>query len=84
MNAKTEKSTKLKSIYRISVSVTVSIIAAKIVFIIFWSFTFFPAISDSAFLGGLIFSIGAIAGLFAGGYSFIKLDKYLKEIMQNV
>ena len=84
MNAKTEKSTKLKTIYRISVSVTVSIIAAKIVFIIFWSFIFFPAISDSTFLGGLIFSIGAIAGLFAGICSFIKLNKYLKGIMQNV
>ena len=55
-------------------SVVVTIIAAKIVFIIFWSFTFFPVISDSSILGATIFAIGTIVGISAGTLIESKLN----------
>ena len=84
MDAQTDSKIDSKGIFRVAISFVVSITAAKIVFIIFASCTFFPGISDSSFLSAAFFSIGAIAGLFAGIYSFIKLNKYFKGEMQNV
>ena len=84
MDAQTNNEVNSKDIFRVSISFVVSIIAAKIVFIIIASFTFFPSISDSTFFRGTIFSIGAVARLFAGILSFIKLNRYLKDEMQNI
>jgi hypothetical protein len=84
MNAKIEKITTAKKIARFSISIVVSTIAAKIVFIIFCSFTFFPIVTDSTFLGGAIFIIGAIAGISSGIGCFIKLNNFLKGIMKNI
>ena len=72
-----------KDIFRVFVSLVVSIIAAKIVFLIFAAFTFLPAISESSFFSGAFFSIGIIAGLSVGIFSFIKLNTYLKGEMQK-
>jgi len=83
MNAKIEKSTKAKTIARISISVVLSTIAAKMIFIIFWSFTFLPIAANTPFLGSSIFVIGAIVGISVGTGCFIKLNAYLKEIMQT-
>jgi hypothetical protein len=84
MDTQAKNKINSKSIFRISISFVVSTIASQIVFIIFWSFAFFPVISDSAYLGGLIFSIGAVAALFAGILCFRRLNKYLKDEMQNI
>ena len=78
MDAQTMNNGNSKSLFRILVSAAVSILAAEIVFVIFWSFKFISAISDSLFL-----SIGVLAGMVAGIISFIKIDKYLKDRMQN-
>ena len=72
-----------KGIFRVSVSILVSIIAAKIVFILIAAFTFLPAISESSFFSGVFISIGIIAGLFSGIFCFIKLNTYLKGEMQK-
>jgi hypothetical protein len=74
MDAQTKNCMNLKGIIRISMSVVVTIIAAKIVFIIFWSFTFFPVISDSSILGATIFAIGTIVGISAGTLIESKLN----------
>ena len=81
MDAQTKNNIHLKSIFRISISGMVSIIPANIVFVIFWSFTLFPAISDSPFLVGSIFSIGVLAGIVASILSFMKINKHLKGRM---
>ena len=78
MDAQTKNNGNSKSLFRIVISAAVSILAAEIVFVIFWSFKFISAISDSLFL-----SIGVLAGMVAGIISFIKVDKYLKDRMQN-
>ena len=78
MDAQTKNNGNSKSLFRILISAAVSILAAEIVFVIFWSFKFFSAISDSLFL-----SIGVLAGVVAGILSFVKIDKYLKDRMQN-
>ena len=78
MDAQTKNNGNSKSLFRIIISAAVSILAAEIVFVIFWSFKFISAISDSLFL-----SIGVLAGMVAGIISFIKIDKYLKDRMQN-
>ena len=83
MDTKTKASINSKTIFRISISAVVSIIAAKIVFIIFWSLTLFPGISNSSILGGLIFFIGTITGLTAFVISFLKLNNYLKHELQK-
>ena len=78
MDAQAKNNGNSKSLFRIIISAAVSILAAEIVFVIFWSFKFISAISDSLFL-----SIGVLAGMVAGIISFIKVDKYLKDRMQN-
>ncbi len=79
-----QENSKISSkVFRVSISLLVSIIAAKIVFFIFAAFTFVPAISESTFFGGVFFSIGIIAGLSVGIFIFIKLNKYLKGEMQK-
>ena len=83
MDAQTNNKIDSKGIFRVAISLLVSIIAAKIVFIIFAGFAFFTDKSVSSFLSGALFSIGTIAGLFAGIFSFIKLNKYLKDEIQN-
>ena len=83
MDAQTKNNIHLKNLFRIFISASVSIVAAEIVFIIFWSFKFFPAISDSPFLDGSIFFIGILAGVVAGILIFMKINKHLKDIMQN-
>ena len=84
MGAQNNSKKNTKGIFRVSVSIVVSIIAAKIIFFIIASFTFFPGISDSTHFRGSIFSVGAIVGLCAGILSFKKLNKYLKGEIQNI
>jgi len=55
VGSQTKNNIHFKNLCRIFLSASVSIIAAETVFIIFWSFKFFPAISDSHFLDGSIF-----------------------------
>ena len=78
MDAQTKNNGNSKSLFRILISSAVAILAAEIVFVIFWSFKFFSAISDLLFL-----SIGVLAGMVAGILSFMKIDKYLKDRIQN-
>ena len=78
MDAQTKNNGNSKSLFRILISAAVSILAAEIVFVIFWSFKYFSAISDLLFL-----SIGVLAGVVAGILSFMKIDKYLKDKIQN-
>jgi hypothetical protein len=83
MDAQTKNNIHLKNLFRIFISASVSIVAAEIIFIIFWSFTLFPAISDSPFPDGSIFYIGILAGMVAGILIFMKINKHLKGRMQN-
>lgn len=84
MDAPIEKGSTAKNIFRISISVVVAVVAAKIVFIMSWSITFVPAISASSFLSGSIMVVGTISALFAGIFSFIKIEKFLKDEIQSI
>lgn len=78
MDAQTKNNGNSKSLFRILISAAVSILSAEIVFVILWSFKYLSAISDSLFL-----AIGVLAGVIAGILSFMKIDKYLKDRIQN-
>ena len=84
MDAQAKKGNTGRYIFRFSICVVVSTIAAKMVFILFWSFTFMPGISNQSFLSAIILSIGFIAGVSAAILCFMKLNRYLKEEINNI
>ena len=77
MDTETKNGVNLKIVFRIAVSFMISIVSAKIVFIIFWSITLFPGISDSSFIPGIIISTGLIVGILGGIVVFKKIFIYL-------
>ncbi len=79
MNAKIDK-----SIFRTSTTLVVPSIAAIIVLVISWSFTFIPGISDSNMLNGIIYCIGAVAGILTGIITFSKTIRYLRDEMEKL
>lgn len=78
------KGSTAQKIFRVSISIVVATITAKIVFIIICSITLVPLVSDSSFFSGFVLFVALVSAIISGATFFIKLNEYLKTENQKI
>ena len=78
MNISNRKRSTAQNIFRVSISIVVATITAKIVFIIICFLTLVPLVSDSSFFSGFVLFVALVSAIISGATCFIKLNEYLK------